>query len=95
MKTVFIVAAIAATMALAGCGSNGPYGGHDEKWYEQHNKARIAEAHWCNKLPMNSQLKNSSCEGAEQATTVYYENPKHLKAFLNRGTMKLPRDLSN
>lgn len=84
MKTIFSVIAMAATMTLAGCAnSDGPYGGHTEKWYEQHNKARHAEDDWCSKQSFSVQLHNTSCKRAGQASTVYYENPKHFRAKMD------------
>ena len=84
MKTIITAVTVTCSMALAGCAnSDGPYGGHTEKWYEQHSKARHAEGDWCSKQSFSVQLHNTSCKRDGQASAVYYENPKHFKAKMN------------
>ncbi len=60
-----------AVLFLGGCAeSDGPYGGHSEKWYEQHTAAGRAENHWCAGQSASFQLHNQSCERAGRAATA-------------------------
>ena len=86
MKIRFTSTAILITvLALSGCsGSNsdGPYGGHSEKWYEQHEKARSAENGWCRSTASTrAQERGASCRNAGNASVAYWNSPEGEKAF--------------
>ena len=89
------IATIVTVLALAGCAHSGPHGGHTEKWYEQHAKARAAEIGWCRSTKSTrAQERGASCQNAMNASTAYWDSPagiKALDAHLNRfnaGTAK-------
>ncbi len=59
------IALTAVTMALAGCGSDGPYGGHEVKWYQAHIQAAQKEMKWCEGQSLSTQEHSKSCERAK------------------------------
>ena len=67
MKNRYRVIALGLALGLTGCvfHSDGPYGGHSAKWYEQHPKMAVAEAKWC--MAGSSHRQNTaSCNAVNQ-----------------------------
>lgn len=93
-RTAAIITVITA-LALAGCAGSGPDGGHTEKWYEQHAKARAAEIAWCySTASTRAQDRGASCQGAMSASLAYWSSPAGIKASdaqLNRMNAETPK----
>lgn len=98
MKMIFTAGTLGLTMALTGCAnSDGPHGGHTEKWYEQHAKARAAEIDWCRSTKSTrAQERGASCQRAMSASLAYWNSPAGIKAQdaqLNRMNSGLAKHL--
>lgn len=81
MKNSVRVIALGLALGLTGCAfhSDGPYGGHNAKWYEYHPKMAFAEAKWC--MAGSSHRQNSdSCNAVDQGIQI-----KMSKAFFGNG----------
>jgi len=68
-------------LALAGCANNnGPYGGHNQKWYEQHTSARHAENKWCGDQSLATQAQSKSCTAAHDGSVDAHKKRDDAKS---------------